>query len=131
MRPLRYSLAALLLLTPACASTGSEPPVRRAGNGATISAEEVRHSKQSNTAYELVSSLRPSWLWRSRRSPLHPRETVQVYQDGVRLGGLEELRRIPAATVESITLLDGPGATQRFGTDHGSGAILIRSHGSG
>lgn len=50
---------------------------------------------------------------------------IAVYMDGMRLGGVEELRRIPANEVAAVEFLDGPSATIRFGTGHAQGAIVV------
>ncbi len=50
---------------------------------------------------------------------------IAVYVDGNRLGGVGELRQVPANLVASIEYLDGPSATIRFGTGHSQGAIVI------
>jgi hypothetical protein len=54
-------------------------------------------------------------------------EQIKVYQDGVPSGGLGSLSQISTAAIISIHYLDGMAATQRFGTDHGNGAILVRT----
>ncbi|HEX2189756.1 MAG TPA: carboxypeptidase regulatory-like domain-containing protein [Longimicrobiaceae bacterium] len=50
---------------------------------------------------------------------------IAVYVDGTRMGGTEELRRVPAASVATVEYLDGPSATIRFGTGHAQGAIVV------
>ena len=50
---------------------------------------------------------------------------VQVYVDGMPMGTVDYLSRVPLIEVKTITHLSGIEATGRYSTDHGSGAILI------
>jgi hypothetical protein len=50
---------------------------------------------------------------------------VAVYLDGVRVGGLDELRRLRADTVALMEYMSPSDATNRFGTNHDYGAILV------
>jgi hypothetical protein len=47
--------------------------------------------------------------------------------DDLRLGGLDQLKQIMPAAVESVQFLTGLEATQRWGLDHGHGAIVVTS----
>jgi hypothetical protein len=78
------------------------------------------------TAYEAVQRLRPRWLRNqgpaSFQTPdLYPR----VYVDGMPRGQLDELHRIPADDVETISFISAPDATMRWGTGHTGGVILV------
>jgi hypothetical protein len=48
-----------------------------------------------------------------------------VYLDGVRVGTLDELRRLRADAVAEMEYLSPSDATNRFGTNHDTGAILV------
>lgn len=91
-------------------------------------ADEIRGTAAA-TAYDAVSRLRPQWLRpRGRVSYRDPAGgDVVVYLDGVRHGGPESLRTIPADAVRHIEHLDSREATSRFGTGHVGGAILVRT----
>ncbi|HEX8696639.1 MAG TPA: TonB-dependent receptor plug domain-containing protein [Longimicrobium sp.] len=78
-------------------------------------------------AYSLLASVRPNWLRTRGVGSMTRPEQVQVYRDGIRAGGPASLRQIPSNSILSIEYLDGNQATARFGTDHGNGAILVRS----
>jgi hypothetical protein len=41
------------------------------------------------------------------------------------MGGPGTLAQIPITDVKEIQYLNGPDATQRYGTGHGSGAIIV------
>lgn len=116
----------LLLIATACATTGEN---RRSSDSSVITAEEVAASPTSN-AYDLVQSLRPRWL--SIRSPNRggsaPQQSaILVYLDGTRLGPLGTLRSVNNRDVHSVRRLNASDATQRFGTGHTHGAILVRT----
>lgn len=72
--------------------------------------------------FDLLNELRPAWLRPRGGSAL---VDVVVYLDGHKMGGVELLRGIPLSGVTAIRRLDGIDATQRFGQNHGAGAVLI------
>jgi len=51
--------------------------------------------------------------------------TVMVYVDGTKMGGVQELKRIPAQDVHEIRFLSGSDAQQRYGAGHAAGAIQV------
>ena len=93
-------------------------------NSSVISEADIRDSN-APTAYEVVSRLRPAWLRKRGVASVNNEGGIKVYQDGMPFGGLAALRQISATGVQSIEFLDGMRATQRFGTDHGNGVILV------
>ena len=52
-------------------------------------------------------------------------QDVVVYVDNTRMGGPATLAQIPITDVKEIQYLNGTDATQRYGTGHGSGAIIV------
>jgi outer membrane cobalamin receptor len=75
--------------------------------------------------YELVRNLRPRWVEpRGTDSVLNPGE-VQVYVDGVRLGGVHRLRAIPTSGIDHLEWVDGVTASGRWGFNHGHGVIAV------
>ena len=125
MTGIHLALATTLLLAAACGPRSAAPR----GDRNFISTEELRASTQPNL-YTAVESLRPLWL-RSRgpTSITQGQQTVRVYLDGTLMGGPEQLRQIPTQSVSSLRFVDGPQATQRWGLDHGMGAIVIATRG--
>jgi hypothetical protein len=116
------------------------PVAARAGriNPALISTTEIARSGGSN-ALEIVQSLRPQWL-RSRGQTTLRTGTVSVrgeefeamvsvplvvYVDGNRVGGSDALRGISSSQLREIRYLDPREAVQRWGTDHGNGAVMV------
>ncbi|HEX2093069.1 MAG TPA: TonB-dependent receptor plug domain-containing protein [Longimicrobiaceae bacterium] len=55
---------------------------------------------------------------------LGPQE-IFVYVDGVRFGNQETLRTLTVSDVASLEFLDASSATQRWGTGHPNGAIVV------
>jgi hypothetical protein len=120
MRVLLLPLALTLL---GCAATQGSGPRRSAR---VLTADEIAEVAVT-TAYEAVELTRPQWLT-TRSSPTmgNPQPTPPVvYLDGIRVGDLDELRRIRATVVERMEYLSPSDATTRFGTNHNGGAILI------
>ena len=113
-----------------CATGGS---TSSRGSGNTLTADEIA-GVGAVTAYEAVQLARPRWLVpRTLRAGATPamgseRAGPVVYLDGVRIGTLDELNRIRADAVAVMEYLSPSDATNRFGTNHDAGAILVTTH---
>lgn len=118
-------------LVAGCASASSTsgdqaaPAVtRRSAN--LITAAELNESSASNL-YQAIQMLRPNWLrGRPRGSPGAGREEVVVYLDANRYGGAASLNSLSLGGIVEIRYMDASEATNRFGTGHTGGAIVIR-----
>jgi hypothetical protein len=111
------------MLAAACGSAPRNGPPRSRN---VITAEEIAPLNVS-TAWDIVQRLRPDYL-RSRGSTSITRPSAQyavVYVNGVRAGGLEQLRSIRAGDVETIRYISASDATTRWGTDHSGGVIEV------
>jgi hypothetical protein len=121
----RFALLAAVVIATACAST--LPEGAQAGrNPNLISLEEIQASTATNL-HDLVSSARPAWL-RTRSGvggSAGPDEGVMIYLNQSRMGGIGELRQMELAGVTSLTFVDPAAATQRWGTGHARGAIVV------
>lgn len=100
-RVLVLLLGALLA---ACAPAGTGGPGRSSD---LITAEEIQANPSPNT-YELIRKLHPTWL-RGRgvtsiRDPLAANSIV-VYLDEARYGGLESLRQLSTSGIRAIRYL--------------------------
>lgn len=124
---LPLSLLALALILSSCATAGSSSS---RGSSNKLTADEIAEVS-ALTAYEAVELARRQWL---RPRSLRAGATSAmgsdlagpvVYLDGVRVGTLEELRRLRADAVAEMEYLSPSDATNRFGTNHDSGAILV------
>ena len=81
------------------------------------------------TAYDLIQKLRPQFLHSRGATSFRDLSSgdPDVYLDGVLYGRVESLKQIGADQVSSVEFLSSGDATTRFGTNHVSGAILIRT----
>jgi hypothetical protein len=117
-------LVALALLA-GCA-TGGEERERAPRQQQNLLTEAQIHAGTYQTAFEVVQSLRPSWLRERARSVTNPQGAeVAVYLDGVRLGGTGALRQVRVQNISTMQFMTPSDATTRFGTGHAGGAILI------
>jgi hypothetical protein len=126
--PAQLFLVATIALAAACASGGSSSKgaVATGFRFDLISREQIIESHQNN-AYDVVRALRPGWLRKRGIQSINFEGDIVVYLDTNRLGGPESLRQISAESVAYIQFFDAATATQRWGIDHGHGAILVSS----
>jgi hypothetical protein len=124
MYRITYLVAASLSLTACASAVGSNPfPTQHAYRNASIVTEPDIYASKAQTAYQALERLRPTFL--ISQIDLAPLSEREVYLNGIRLGGINELRLIPANSVEEIRFvraIDGGG--------NGSGrsaAILVIS----
>lgn len=89
-----------------------------------ISTAELDAAAYSNV-FELVQALRPNWLRIKGPTTIRTVEYIRVYLDGSLLGPPEQLRNVTTRSIASVRFLDGVAATQRWGLDHGQGAIVV------
>jgi hypothetical protein len=96
--------------------------------------EIVAGLSRYQTAYDIVHGLRPAMLVSRSMSLRQSRMTlwesdpgIKVYLDGIRYGGVESLKTIPANTVREVRWLSALDATTRYGTGHPAGAIAVTS----
>ena len=136
---IRTAVAVSLALTGLQAS--AEAQDSRKSDRNQLTSEEIR-ARPVGTVYDLIRSRRSHWLSTRGSATLRTRSAADpyggppvavavepviiVYVDNVRQGTHELLRSISTEDVESIERLDSMSATQRFGTGHEHGAILIR-----
>jgi hypothetical protein len=117
-------LVALALLA-GCA-TGGEQHERAPRQQQDLLTEAQIHPSTYQNAFEVVQSLRPSWLRERARSIGNPEGAeVVVYLDGVRMGGIGALRQVRVHSISTMQFMTASDATTRFGTGHAGGAILI------
>jgi hypothetical protein len=130
---------ALVFVAAACASTGE----RRSGVSSSVITQEEIAESHANNAYDLIQSLRSHWLnvrgqstlgTTTGRSPVDGGQIttmvgqdIPVYLDGTRIGGVETLRSLSIRGLSGMQRLGAGEATQRFGSGHPNGAILITS----
>ena len=91
-----------------------------------ITLAEIQERPDLQTAYDAVRKLRSGWL-RVRKAGFSDPSPIQVYVDGMKLGSIDVLRNIAVSSVQELRHMSGTDATTRFGIDHGSGAILVKT----
>ena len=118
------TLALLLLVTAACASStqGARPSSRR--DARILSAEEIKASSASNM-YDVIRSHRPEWLIKRGQTSINLEGDIVVYVDNVALGGPESLKSIDVQSVQSARFLNASEAQMRYGVGHMHGAIVV------
>ena len=138
MKTLPFCLVAALVvaIVPGCASStgGSSGASQQSASGSRpshsrdrITADELANIDVQN-ALQAVQRLRPNFLQNrggAASSLTQGPQDVVVYVDQTRMGGPSTLSQINIADVKEIQWLNGTDATQRFGTGHGSGAIIV------
>ena len=125
--------AALLCVRPAAAQADSSasvtvqpaPAPQRVHHDRNALTEDEIAQRHDANAYELVRALRPGWLRGSRgASGMNP-DPVTVFRDGMPMGSLDALRDLPLESVKEMHFYDAMEATQRWGTGHTAGAIVV------
>lgn len=110
-----------------CASTGASPGTSRetARSRDVITAEELA-GIDAVDAYSAVQRLRPSFFQTRGATSLRQGDAGPVvYIDNNKAGQIGVLRQITTAEIQEIRYLSASEATQRFGTGHTGGAILV------
>ena len=123
----RYQAPLMLVALGSACVVGNVGPSRGGSSQGDITRPELEQVL-SETAYEAVEQLRPSWLF-YRRTPtlVNANPEPAVYIDQAKLLSLEDLRTIPAQDVELIRFLSARDATTVYGTGHMWGAIVVVS----
>lgn len=124
------SVSGWLLLSSGCASAAAQ----RGGDRDILTLEEIRESSASDV-YRLIQALRPNWLQTRGAMTVSTVETedgttlanpeIAVYLDGSRLDSVSDLEGISTIGVVSVRRLNSREATQRFGSGHTRGAIVV------
>lgn len=118
----------LAAVATACATgTGGESSDGAGDRRDVITREELAAIEETEdiTAYEAIQRLHPQWLRGRGSVSFRLSATVKVHYNGARIGEVEELRRFRVRDVQYIEHMEGPQATQRFGTGYERGVILV------
>lgn len=122
---LAFLLGGIAVLT-ACVNTGQPglgPRLSRSA-AATVMTEAEIAGSHATTAYDAIQLSRPLFLM--SRVDLAPLAERVVYLNGFRLGGIGELRGIPASSVREIRFVRALDAGAS-GIGRPGGAILVIS----
>jgi len=120
---LRTVVYGMAILT-ACASQGPRDLSPAPAGGLNPITQTEMASSHGTTAYEVVQLARPLYL--TSQVDLAPTADRQVYLNGVHLGGLGQLRMIPARDVKEIRFVRAIDAGA-YGVGRSNGAILVIS----
>jgi len=123
IRVVVLALSASLVQGCAGASTGAGS----GGDPRNLITQAHIEETEAQTAYQLVSILRPEWLGdRGSHSWIDPAPTLaSVYADGFLMGTVEVLRNIHANEVQAMRYHPPGPAAVRFGMGHPRGAIEV------
>ena len=140
--PLALTLAALAALSTACSptsrfattphrnssvATASPADFSRFASSSNLLTYTEAHTISVNSAYELVSRLRPQFLrGTDSRMPLGPAVAPVVYVDGLLAGPLSTLVDVPAQAVQEIRFVSPNDAFMRHGESHAGGMLVVR-----
>jgi len=126
----RLARPLIFLVLIGCASGGGTSRPTTSHNRNLISEAEIRES-HAQDVYQLVRELRAFWLSTRGVTSVRDPMPVMVYIDGVRAGSTERLRDLQPKDVSELRYLSSTEATQMYGTNHPSGAILVTSRRGG
>lgn len=119
---LLFLAMALTLGTVGCAASGGGGGSSRpAGATSTRIVRAELEPLGQLSALRAVERLRPTWL-RSRSG-----DDPVLYVDGSRRGNTNDLANIMSSEIQQIEYMSASDATNRFGTGHAGGAILVQS----
>jgi hypothetical protein len=108
-------------------STVSSPGARQRKDPNVITEAELS-SRSTLTARQVIEQLRPQFLRIRGTTTLGNAQTsdvIWVYFDGTRMGTIDVLNNIGAHEIREIRYLNPSEATNRYGTGHVQGAILV------
>jgi hypothetical protein len=122
-----------------CASSGTstqagEPQTtvvsspRRARSDPNVITEAELATRSTLTARQAIEQLRPQFLRMRGTTTLgkaQSEDAIWVYVDGTRMGDDKVLNTIGAHEIREIRYLGSAEATNRYGTGHTQGAIVI------
>ena len=129
MRVSRFSAALLFsaALMASCSGTRSGGGAAWIGNQNELTIVQIRESGAQD-ALEAVQRLRPLWLRTRSPSSVNAPNTVLVYLNDTRLGGIDALRGYPLEGITKLNYLTASEAANKLlgtGTTVVDGAIII------
>ncbi len=121
---LRYAVTVLVVsLTAGCHGSLAGAQAARPDQQ-SLTREQIEDPRFSS-AYDVVRALRSNWLNARGATSIRTRVEVQVYLDGVHLGGVDMLKTVSTPSIQYMRYINGTDATTRWGTGHGRGVIFI------
>jgi hypothetical protein len=118
--------AAMIVVAAGCAGGNRSGERPAAHERYLIIEEELRELEERTPLLQAVQRLRPAWLRGRGQTRLQGADDpVVIYINNQRAGGPDVLLRWVASEARELHFLDAITATQRFGTGHTSGAIVV------
>lgn len=125
LRELRCAAVTLTLLTAAACASSRSPAsesVHRTGNA--LDANDIASTGATNV-YDAIQRLRPQWLTSTRIRRGGSGDDLIVYLESNRYGTMNSLRGLSIGGVQGVRYYSASDATNRYGTGHTGGAILV------
>ena len=122
--PAYLTICCAIAAITACASQRAPDTGATPSSALGVMTESEIAESQASTAYDAIARKHPLFLL--SKVDLAPTAEREVYLNGIRLGGVNELRSIPAREVKEIRFvraIDGAA----FGVGRSGGAILVVS----
>ena len=122
--PAHLAICCAIAAITACASQRGPDAGATPSSALGVMTESEIAESQATTAYDAIARKHPLFL--ISKVDLAPTAEREVYLNGIRLGGVNELRSIPAREVKEIRFvraIDGVA----FGVGRSGGAILVIS----
>lgn len=123
----RIILFMVVAFATACA-TGPGPSAGATRSNPDVITEQELARYPSVSVRQAIERLRPRFLrTRGPTSLTNPAaDRIVVYHGDTRMGGLEFLDQIMTGDIVEVRYLSAPDATQRYGTGHTAGAIILK-----
>ena len=115
----------MLALSLVAGCSASRPAAGRERPEQSVLTRQQIEDPRFSTAYDVVRALRGNWLNARGNASFRFKIEVQVYLDGVHLGGVQALQNISTPAIQYIRYINGTDATTRWGIGHGRGVIYI------
>jgi outer membrane cobalamin receptor len=133
-------LGLITLMSSACANANHRRAVQhrdRASSTLVFTADQIKESG-ATTAWQAIQRLaphmraaeangKPSRLQRRGPASMYLNDAPLVFLDGVRLQDFKQLDLLPAAHLETISILSLADGATYYGTNAVGGVILLRS----
>jgi hypothetical protein len=108
-----------------CAANSTAHTATSHRTAGVITGDEISAAQGVVSVYDAIQRLRPQWLTNSRARSVGTQDQLLVYIDTNRYGTIESVRQLPIGGVTELRYLNAAEATNRFGTGHAGGVIVV------
>jgi len=120
----RFVACSLALALSACASAGTP---RTGGHDPDVITADQAESTHEADAYDVIQTLRPNMLVTRGHDTFGSDPGIVVFLNGQQYGLVDDLRKIPAGSIEEIRYLSSSEAALRHGTGFSDGVIEVKT----